>query len=376
MTIQKRIFDLIYQAKGISKQEISEQLHLSYPTVLNNVNKLVKEGYIHSIGLFNSTGGRKASKFVASDDLCYAMGIEIAIEYINFVMINMAGKILYHERIYEPFANEDIYYKKIAVLSENFIQETGTVPGNFVGCGIAIPATIEPSNHWLINSYPLQIKDETLLLFGKYIRHIPCLYVNDANAAAYAEFRDSKESAFQLYISLNDTVGGAVYFEKKFMHGLNNHAGEFGHICLIPYGKPCICGKLGCANSYCSAQSLAKEYNGRLDLFFDALQQNDMHAIDMWENYLENLCLFINKFAPAFDSPIVLGGYVGGYMDKYINALRQKLKQHLTYSEDIYSITACKIQRKAAAVGAALLQIDNYRERMFSLETEKNNVSD
>ena len=54
---KKNIIQLLYKKSQITKQEISKELHISIPTVISDVNELIKEGYLDEAGVAESTGG-------------------------------------------------------------------------------------------------------------------------------------------------------------------------------------------------------------------------------------------------------------------------------------------------------------------------------
>ena len=58
-----------------------------------------------------------------------------------------------------------------------------------------------------------------------------------------------------IYLSLNNTLGGAFCIDGKLFAGQNQKAGEFGHMILVPGGRPCYCGKKGCADAYCASSA-------------------------------------------------------------------------------------------------------------------------
>ena len=70
---------------------------------------------------------------------------------------------------------------------------------------------------------------------------------------------DLHEYQDAVYLSLNNTLGGAFSINGKLVTGQNQKAGEFGHIILVPGGKKCYCGKAGCADAYCAASALTDE---------------------------------------------------------------------------------------------------------------------
>ena len=113
--------------------------------------------------------------------------------------------------------------------------------------------------------------------------------MNDASAAALAEVAGEKRQESMVYLLLSNSVGGAVFLRPENKNGdeegnasssrVYTHEGdhwrssEFGHMTLYPGGEPCYCGKKGCVDVYCSAKKLAELENGKLERFFEKLEE-------------------------------------------------------------------------------------------------------
>ena len=90
---------------------------------------------------------------------------------------------------------------------------------------------------------------------------------NDANAAALGEQwrgagRDIKS---MILLTLGTGVGGGIILDNKIWHGADGMAGEIGHMTLIPEGRPCSCGNVGCLEMYASARGIVQSYREALD---------------------------------------------------------------------------------------------------------------
>ncbi len=104
---------------------------------------------------------------------------------------------------------------------------------------------------------------------------VPVYFSNDANAAMMAEDMNIYQNA--IYLSLNQTLGGAFCIGGNLFSGENQKAGEFGHMILVPVsqGRKCYCGKSGCADTYCAAGALVGESKDSVEQFMQLLQNND-----------------------------------------------------------------------------------------------------
>jgi predicted NBD/HSP70 family sugar kinase len=358
---RSRIYKAISQRGETSRQELAGLLALSMPTVLQYISSLIDDGYIKTTGQFKSVGGRKAEKLVPVADVKTAVGLEITKHYVNLVLSDMLGNILYHERVYESFRPESFYFERLGRMVSAFLKEAGGFPERILGCGIALPGNIDVDANLLVFSHTLDIVRSPLNLFSQYIS-LPCMFINDANAAGLAELRNWEKQPLVIYLSLNDSVGGSVFIDGTLYQGDHFRSGEFAHTHLHPGGIPCHCGKRGCVEAYLSAWALAEKTEGRLDVFFEKLEKEDPEILVIWGRYLDDLALFTNSLCTAFDCTVILGGYVGGYMDVYMADLQKRLAAQNVYNIDAGNVKPCRSQRKAAALGAALGWIDQFIE--------------
>ncbi|HBR31400.1 MAG TPA: glucokinase, partial [Clostridiales bacterium] len=81
---------------------------------------------------------------------------------------------------------------------------------------------------------------------------------NDANCAAWGEFNSgiAKSVHNMIMITLGTGIGGGILINDKIIHGLENHAGEIGHIVVDINGKRCACGRIGCWETVASTRAL------------------------------------------------------------------------------------------------------------------------
>lgn len=64
------------------------------------------------------------------------------------------------------------------------------------------------------------------------------------------------------------------------------------------------------------------------------------------------------------DCPVILGGYVGSFLEEYVQGIRDKVLQRNTFAEDGSFINVCSYKMEAAAMGAALKVMENFIEQI------------
>ena len=126
----------------------------------------------------------------------------------------------------------------------------------------------------------------------------------------------------------------------------------------------CYCGQRGCVDAYCAATVLSSKYDGNLAAFFAALEAGSKPAKQLWNTYLDNLAKTINTVRLLYDCTIILGGYVGAYLDTYMDDLRKRVQLLDSFNTPLTDITTCHYKNQSIAAGAALNFISKYMDAL------------
>ena len=357
---RSRIFNLLYQKNSLSKRDIQLQLGLSLPTITQNLSQLLEEGLIYIDGQVGNTGGRNASTYSIANNAKYAIGLDITMHHITAVVIDLRGSVIAHLRIRRTFERTDTYMKELGKIVNQLILENGIDDSRILGVGVGLPGLTNATNDRVVYGKILDIENATSEDFSKYI-NFPLRIVNDANAACDIELYSLEPTASNgFYIMLSNNVGGAVFINGSVYTGDDFRSGEVGHLNIHPDGLPCYCGQYGCVDPYCSATVLTAISDGNLAQFFQLLEGKDPTATTIWNRYLENLALAIRNVRILFDCPIIIGGYVGAYIDNYLDDLKLILNRYHSFDKNSDYVVACKYKTESIAAGAALSYIKNF----------------
>ena len=115
-------------------------------------------------------------------------------------------------------------------------------------------------------------------------------------------------------------------------------------------------------DAYCNAKLLSDSTGGELALFFKKLASRSPKHVKIWEEYVDYLRLTIDSLRTAFDCNVVLGGYVGAYLEPYLDMIRAKVADMNSFQNSADFVTVCKYKHEASAVGAALQFISDFLE--------------
>jgi glucokinase len=89
----------------------------------------------------------------------------------------------------------------------------------------------------------------------------PLVVENDANAAAWAEYRfgAARGRPVVVCVTLGTGIGGGLVIDGTVYRGAYGLAGEWGHMTVVPDGRRCACGNAGCWEMYASGRALARD---------------------------------------------------------------------------------------------------------------------
>lgn len=206
---------------------------------------------------------------------------------------------------------------------------------------------------------------------------VEAVLTNDANAAAlgemlYGNARDLKDF---VTITLGTGLGSGVIVNGELVYGHDGFAGEYGHIRVIPHGRKCGCGRLGCLETYVSATGVIRsitEYDNssksgssllslekpHAEDVFQAAQDGDQFAIDIIDYTSEVLGSSLADFA-CFSSPkaYVLFGGIAQSGQEFADKVKIHLEQHILniYKNKIEIRISSLHEINAAVLGAASL---------------------
>ncbi|WP_431044857.1 ROK family glucokinase [Streptomyces sp. P1-3] len=210
---------------------------------------------------------------------------------------------------------------------------------------------------------------------------MPVVVENDANAAAWGEYRFGAGHGHDdvVCITLGTGLGGGIIIGGRLHRGRFGVAAEFGHLRVVPDGLLCGCGSQGCWEQYASGRALvryarqraaAAPENAALLLglgdgtpegiqgkhISDAARQGDPVAIDSFRELARWAGAGLADLASLFDpSAFIVGGGVSDEGDLVLDPIRKSFRRWLVGSQwrPHAQVLAAQLGGKAGLVGAA-----------------------
>lgn len=357
---RNRIYRTIQAENGsATKQSISKKLGLSMPTVLLNLQHLLEEDLIEYNGKSESTGGRKALNIRIKRLAKVAIGVSITAKSVLIAVVNLDAKCHSKLKIKLAFKNNNEYLERVADEIKKFIKDNDINNKDILGVGFALPGIIEKNKRKVI--FAPTMCDETINLeYLDTLLSYKLLVMNDANASGYAESCINDDVNNMAYLLIGRGVGGSIITNGKNYFGSNGYSGEFGHMCIIPDGKLCSCGRKGCLESYCSTKVLSDEIGLTLEEFFINLNKGDERIKIIWDKYLTNLARGIFNINIMLDCEIVIAGLLSSYMEPYLEVLERKIDELRVLKPEGKMLRLGRYDGISTCVGVALQFIDKF----------------
>ncbi|MFT4043620.1 MAG: ROK family protein [Gordonia sp. (in: high G+C Gram-positive bacteria)] len=224
---------------------------------------------------------------------------------------------------------------------------------------------------------------------------MPVVTEHDANAAAIAEYSHGAAARGRnsLVLTIGTGIGAGLLIDGEIYRGSFGVAPELGHLTVVPNGRPCSCGKLGCWERYCSGTALvdtvvellADGEWGRSQLAADvaadpgsltgrrvagAAADGDAVALAAFAAFAASLGQGLAMIADVFDPDlIVLAGGVGASSGLFLDEAREHYARLVTGSghRQLARIRGTQLGENAGVIGAAEVARRALRDRKVAV---------
>lgn len=184
------------------------------------------------------------------------IGVDVGGTKIAGALVDEDGRILRESKRQSPAADADAITDAISELigelrEGHAIEGVGVAAAGFVDKDRAT-VLFAPNLAWRNEPLDRRITDRV---------DLPVVIENDANAAAWGEFRfgAGRDAGDLLLITVGTGIGGGLVSDGQLFRGGFGVAAEIGHMLFVPDGRLCGCGNHGCWEPYASGNALERE---------------------------------------------------------------------------------------------------------------------
>jgi glucokinase len=184
-----------------------------------------------------------------------SLGVDIGGTKIAAGVVDENGVILKFDRVKSPSDSRDAIKTSIIELCKSFISEF-----EIKTVGISAAGFLSKDRKQIHFSPHL---DMTSFHLGEEVSqsiNLPVILENDANCAAWGEFRFGAGKGYTnlVMVTIGTGLGTGIVIDSKLVTGGFGMAAEGGHLVLVPKGEPCGCGLRGCFEQYASGSALTR----------------------------------------------------------------------------------------------------------------------
>lgn len=300
------------------------------------------------------------------------LGIDVGGTKIVYAMINENGNFLTTpEKTSTPKNIEELIslFKNIITKHENDIDITA----------FATAGAVNIENTRVDSSTPNLPTGYNSIDFSTLSKK-PVFVENDANAAAWAEFKVGAAIGEKntITITLGTGVGGGFIVDGKLLRGKSGRAGEVGSMKIQGRGRVCTCNRKDCFESYSSGTGLKKtaEELALTSKYFkesiykdktpknittydiiNGLKNNDEYSKAVFETWKNDLVVGLINITNIFDPESII---ISGGMGEFINTKEMENKINSEIVVSPVKIKLAKAGNYSGMIGAALLASEKY----------------
>lgn len=304
------------------------------------------------------------------------LGIDVGGTKIAAGAVDPDGRILERVQVPTPAQDPDAIVRTIVDLARRL-----GAGDRIDQVGVCVAGFVDKSRSQVIFSPNLAWRDVPLREQIEESLGVECAIENDANAAAWGEFRfgAGRDPADLLMVTVGTGVGGGIVIDGNLVRGGFGIAAEIGHIGLVPQGERCGCGNLGCLEAYGSGTALVRATRraagqdpqraagliegagGNVEAITGpqitaAALAGDEFAKGQFEDLGGWLGLGVANIAEIIDpSVVIVGGGVSRAGEVLLGPMRASVRRHLSGAEHrpILSLRLAEMGNDAGLVGVA-----------------------
>lgn len=190
------------------------------------------------------------------------IGVDIGGTKIAGGLVDADGTILARARRDTPARSKGgIVDSIVAVIAELVTTASSHGAGEVEAVGLGAAGLVDETRSIVRFAPNVDWRDEPLGVQVAAGCGLPVVVENDANAAAWGEFRfgAGRGSRDLVAVTVGTGIGGGIIHDDRLVRGSYGMAGEFGHLVRVPDGRLCGCGKRGCWEQYASGNALLRK---------------------------------------------------------------------------------------------------------------------
>ncbi|RBW70071.1 ROK family protein [Bacillus taeanensis] len=361
------ILSKIIEEEMISRADLSKITKLTRATISVQAADLLEEELIVESQQEHHSVGRKPIMLSINHKAGYALGIDLDYGQITFTLSDLMGKPVCSDNIEIQTSHYEEILTILITQIKRYEEKCSHSRFGIVGIVIGIHGIVTKDE--VINFVPrLKWKNKDLKGDLEKEFNIKISIENNANLCSFAEkvfHRHQSENLIS--ISMYSGIGLGMLINGELLKGYHGYAGEMGHMIIVPDGKPCNCGNLGCWELYASESSFFKQLAEKLqkqNLTYEEIQKlinaKDQVTCELMDQFIKYLSIGLNNIINLLNPETIV---LNSELLKLYPEAGKKIEDSLTSSISHYhEILISELGKNACVMGACALAIKNFLE--------------
>lgn len=228
------IYKALIELHTATRAEICEKTKLSATTVRSILEDLLHSGEIVELELDESSGGRRAQRYILSQHRNFILALYFEDDVIEYQVSTLVGDII-------DSGFEKRKDKNVSLSVKRFVERCLS-KWPICAIGLGVPGIVEKGSYYTCDNVNPMLTNN----LGEEIQNIyniPVILENDLNAIALGytiqHVEDNRKTSLNdmnvVYIHFNINCSGAgIISDGRIVHGVKRFAGEVGFLPIYP----------------------------------------------------------------------------------------------------------------------------------------------
>jgi predicted NBD/HSP70 family sugar kinase len=282
---------LVLLHQPISRADLARRSGLQRSTVSVIVDQLIREGWVLEGALGKLPRGRRPTILHANDQHV-VLAVDLRPDTVHVAAVNINGEILHRETV------RVIESESVNASFKHVVQEVGRIVRAYRKtfkdrildkAGVSVAGRVSWKTRELLFAPNMRWGRPNLFTELEKAMGMPIVMDNAANTAVMAQKwqGDYAHVSNMVSVSVSEGIGAGILVNGNLVSGMEDMAGEFGHIPLDPDGPRCGCGNRGCWEMMASNRAALRYYQEEnpkhpITCFADIValaQEGDVYAL-------------------------------------------------------------------------------------------------
>ncbi len=373
-----RLLNELWFNDSYSRAELSKKTGLDAKTITNICNELLAEKLIVVDKIVVAGRGRPSEMLKLNPKAMYSVGIDVGASHITAIIIDFAGNVIDRQSVsFKPIKSFNFVVKKLDALIEKLL-DSFPKRNRIKGIAVGVPGILDRKDGVVIDSVNFdKVASFRIVDHIKKMTRLPVSLDESSRMMALGELWFGGHGNIENFISvdLGYGIGMGIIQNGLLYRGVNEMAGEIGHIMVNPNGLKCRCGKIGCLETIVGGKALSdvalscdfekysvKSSGGKA--IFELAEKGNKKAIKVLEEVGYSIGIAIANVITLIDPGfVVVGGGLTNASEYIFEPLQNAVKKYSVSSFRKNSgVIQSELGNDACALGAAIMPVKEYFE--------------